>query len=365
MVAILGAFTVIYTVHFFSGRRVASMASDKTWTFAVSGDSRNCGDLIMPAIAASAKVHDASFYWHLGDFRAAYMIDQDMAAEPEHAGASLKLADYQEIAWQDFIDRQLVPFTSMPVYLAMGNHELMEHTRADYVHAFRRWLDAPAIQNARVKDGGSDVATYYHWTQGGVDFLTLDNASHDQFDAAQMDWFRKLMARDEADPSITTIVLGMHAALPDSISFGHSMSESKSGPGIASGREVYGELLKAQNESHKKIYLLASHSHIFMEGVFNTDYWNGHGGVLPGWIVGTAGAAWIDLPPGSNRAAKAMQRVYGYLLATVNPDGLNDGSIRFDFQLFNKGDVPSDVAQRYGSEVVDYCFERNLQTYSH
>src|SRR5260370_23484900 len=29
------------------------------WNFAVSGDSRNCGDVVMPAIAAGAKKNDA------------------------------------------------------------------------------------------------------------------------------------------------------------------------------------------------------------------------------------------------------------------------------------------------------------------
>src|SRR5690242_14324513 len=37
-----------------------------TWTFAVSGDSRNCGDVIMPAIAADSASHAPRFYWHLG-----------------------------------------------------------------------------------------------------------------------------------------------------------------------------------------------------------------------------------------------------------------------------------------------------------
>ncbi len=47
--------------------------------FAVSGDSRNCGDIVMPAIAASVLKSGANFYWHLGDFRAIYDFDEDMA----------------------------------------------------------------------------------------------------------------------------------------------------------------------------------------------------------------------------------------------------------------------------------------------
>ena len=37
------------------------------WSFAVSGDSRNCGDIVMPAIAGSVLKRQARFYWHLGD----------------------------------------------------------------------------------------------------------------------------------------------------------------------------------------------------------------------------------------------------------------------------------------------------------
>jgi hypothetical protein len=39
----------------------------ESWRFVVSGDSRNCGDVVMPGIAAGTKLDDASFYWHLGD----------------------------------------------------------------------------------------------------------------------------------------------------------------------------------------------------------------------------------------------------------------------------------------------------------
>lgn len=37
------------------------------WRFIVSGDSRNCGDVVMPTIAAHSSRYTPSFYWHLGD----------------------------------------------------------------------------------------------------------------------------------------------------------------------------------------------------------------------------------------------------------------------------------------------------------
>ena len=101
---------------------------------------------------------------------------------------------------------------------------------------------------------------------------------------------RACSKKDLTDSSVKTIVVGMHKALSESIVKGHSMNESPAGTTRAASR-VYADLLGAQNERHKLVYVLASHEHFYMDGVFNTDYWRGHGGVLPGWIVGTAGAA--------------------------------------------------------------------------
>jgi len=60
----------------------AGAAQDRpapAWRFAVSGDSRNCGDVVMPAIAAAVGKSGAQFDWHLGDCRAIYDFDEDMA----------------------------------------------------------------------------------------------------------------------------------------------------------------------------------------------------------------------------------------------------------------------------------------------
>ncbi len=147
----------------------------------------------------------------------------------------------------------------------------------------------------------------------------------------------------------------MHKALPESISAGHSMNESPTG--TESGRRVYADLLRAQNEAHKHVYVLASHSHYFMDGIFNTDYWKQHGGVLPGWIVGTAGAVRYALPPGSPDAHGAVTNVYGSLLATVQPNG----EINFEFQKEEESDVPATVTARYGKDFVHWCFAENSQ----
>ena len=84
----------------------ASSSSGATWKFAISGDSRNCGDIVMPAIAAAVRNDGAEFYWHLGDYRAMSNFDEDYRRT--HPDASI--TKYFKDAWPDFIQHQLVPF---------------------------------------------------------------------------------------------------------------------------------------------------------------------------------------------------------------------------------------------------------------
>jgi hypothetical protein len=126
--------------------------------------------------------------------------------------------------------------------------------------------------------------------------------------------------------------------------------------GEQSGRRVYAALLKAQ-AAGKHVYVLASHSHFYMAGIFATPYWRSHGGVLPGWIIGTTGAIRYALPPAATQAREAKTNVYGYLLATASPDG----SIRFDFQEIKEPDIPQPVVACFTSWFVHECFIGNIQ----
>jgi hypothetical protein len=334
----------------------AEQSKTNAWTFAVSGDSRNCGDVVMPAIAEGVKQAEASFYWHLGDFRKISDFDEDMQHQPEHLAKPMSIVGYEDSAWDDFIENQISPFGTTPIYLGIGNHETIPpKTRDQYLIQFARWLETPALQAERLRDDphAFKLKTYYRWIDRGVDFITLDNATRDQFDSNQMAWLEKTLQADSSNPEIRTIVLGMHEALPESLSKDHSMSESEDG--AESGRRVYANLLQTQGKAHKRVYVLASHSHYFMDGIFNTDYWRDHGGVLPGWIVGTAGAQRYALPKGSAYARTAETNVYGFLLATVKPDG----EINFAFQHVNEPDVPRPVVDRYARQFVHWCFAEN------
>jgi hypothetical protein len=314
---------------------VASAASAaEAWRFAVSGDSRNCGDVVVPAIAAGAKKDGAKFYWHLGDLRATYKFDEDILAEH---GGDMTISAYEKGAWNDFIENQILPFGSMPFFLGIGNHEtIAPKNREQYLLQFADWLDAPVLRDQRLADDPKDhrMKAYYHWKQGGLDFLTLDNSTEDQFDEAQSAWLERVLESDRADASVRGVVLGMHRALPNSFSCGHSMNESAQG--VASG-----------------------HSHFVKSDLYDTPYWNnaaaGDRGVLPGWIVGTAGAIRYPLPANLPPGVFAKTAVYGYLIADVT----SDGKAAFKFQEVKRADVPVEVVAKFGAKLVDECFAGN------
>ncbi len=370
----------------------------ESWRFVVSGDSRNCGDVVMPAVAKGAKRDGASFYWHLGDLRAIYDFDQDMVQatkmDPKMAGKHLTIIDYEKSAWDDFAANQIAPFENipMPFYLSIGNHETIPpKNRCQFSKQFARLLEKPELHNsktdfvsgapaaakpANAKNSKSDAAeaapsddvkecirqctdcspsdskTYYHWTKDGVDFIYLDHASNEQFDKDQLNWFNDLIQKDTGDKTVRTVVVGMHKALPWSISCDHSMNESTEG--TKSGEQVYQTLLNLQKQD-KKVYVLASHSHFFMLDIFNTQHWRDDGGILPGWIVGTAGAERYPLPPLAD-LAKSKTYVYGYMLGQVYPDG----TIDFEFTELKTSDIPAEIRNRYsGTWVKEACFNEN------
>src|SRR5437879_1181957 len=161
------------------------------WSFVVSGDSRNCGNVVVPAIAAGVQKNSAAFYWHLGDLRAIYTTDEDYQNEPEHRGHPVDRDTYLKDAWDDFIQNQLAVFGSTPVFVGIGNHETTPpKTREQFIVQFSKWLDTPELRQQRQADGQqeSSLSAYFHWIHSGVDFIYLDNATHDQFSPEQVSW---------------------------------------------------------------------------------------------------------------------------------------------------------------------------------
>jgi calcineurin-like phosphoesterase family protein len=337
----------------------AQQSGGAEWRFFAAGDSRNCGDVVMPAIAESAKRNQAEFFWHLGDLRAISAVDEDIQHQPEHLAKPLSITEYEAAAWPDFIDSQIAPFGSIPFYVGIGNHETTAtlKTREGFLTQFADWLDTPALRAQRLQDDPKDhrLKAYFHWIHRGVAFYSLDNATLDQIATTQIGWFEGTLAKDLTNPAITTIVAGMHKPLPESLSGERGMQESATG--TESGRRIYADLLRAQNEARKRVYVLAGHAHYFMDGIFNSEYWKQHGGVLPGWIAGTSGAVRYELPDHAADARRATTNVYGVLIGTVLPGG----EIRFTFQEVKEAEIPDVVLARYGREFVHWCFEQNTQ----
>lgn len=332
----------------------AAQTSAGGWTFAVSGDSRNCGDFVMPAIAAKVKAENDAFYWHLGDFRWISSPDQDLLAMLP-SGTKLSKSEYQSRAWDDFLQHQMASFGAFPVFLGRGNHEtIAPMTREGYVAKFSNYLTRPEIEAQRKADGDATnaVQPWYHWTRDGVDFITLDNASEDEFSDAQLRWLRSVIDRDLAPQSgIHTIVAGMHEGLPHSTTSNHAMDDWDLG--IRTGELVYTWLFDAQ-AAGKHVYILASHSHFYSPNIFNTAYWKQHSSnVVPGIIIGSAGAHRYRLPDGVDKASKTD--IYGYLQGTVHADG----SIDFALHELSESDLVQSKWPNAPLDAIHECFIHN------
>ena len=345
-------------------------SNSASWYFAVSGDSRDCGDLIMPKIAQAIgdnkKNAPVEFYWHLGDLRALYRLDCDMAMrkDPSYQCPPKRFLkdepeqvrnEYLSAAWPDYISNQIKPFETrgVPFYLGIGNHELISpKTRDEFRQQFKEWLTKPTLQRQRASDRKTGIAstdgdTYFHFILKGVDFIYLDNANiyDDQkpnkqdpgFSEQELTWLDLVLKRDEADPNVKTIIVGMHAALPESVSRDHAMDRNCAS--FCNGKRAY-ERLRVTQSKGKKVYVMASHSHYFEEYIFDTPEHAGHG--LPGWIIGTAGAEQYR-----------PEIKYGYLLVEVT----SDGTIHNSFQRVYRDSPP------IGPEALtQYCFERNKRS---
>jgi hypothetical protein len=169
-------------------------------------------------------------------------------------------------------------------------------------------------------------------------FIYLDNADPASFSADQLEWLAKVLAHDADDPAVKTIVAGMHEALPYSKFRRHAMDASCHG--LCSGQQVYDLLFRARTLAGKNVYILASHAHLLVEDIFSNQPEH-QGQVLPGWIVGTAGA---------QQYQATIQ--YGYLEVAVHADG----TIKPTFREVTRAMPPSSSV---ADPLADYCFTGN------
>ena len=345
----------LFVAVFFTTIAGTAQTNAGTWSFAVSGDSRNCGDFVMPAIAAKVKAEHDAFYWHLGDFRVMGIDpDQDLLAMLP-PGKKMDSDEYHRIAWDDFIARQMAPFGSLPVFLGRGNHDTVAPmTRDGYIAKFASFLNRPEIAAQRKADGAqaAPVGPWYHWIEKDVDFITLDNANQQEFSDAQLKWLRGVLDHDLApDSGIHSIVVGMHEALPHSTGSEHGMDDWELGE--RTGSLVYTWLYDAQ-AAGKHVYVIASHSHYYSPDIFDTPYWRQHAWkVVPGQIIGAAGAYRYALPRGAKPGAKT--HFYGFVQGIVH----KDGQIDFALHELSEEDLQEARWPDAPMEAIHDCFINN------
>jgi hypothetical protein len=338
----------------------ASAARAARFSFTVAGSSSDCGDVVMPAIAAAARRTQTRFHWHLGESRNGTTPDRDFLMERRYqtTATAPNRGDYQHLAIADAIEHQFRPFGDLPLYIGIGGRDdVRPMSRLEYRVALKERLDRPELAAQRAADGEDAVSqtplppTYFHWRYGGVEFINLDNATNYGFDPAQLRWFDAVLARAVADPSVRTLVVGMYAALPHGVAAARSMCASAAG--VRSGLQVYRALVAAR-AAGKEVHVLAAHAHSYLAQVYDTDYWRapGHGGVvLPGYIVGTAGAQREALPADTALDETSIAGSYGYLRGTV--DGA--GHVEFRFEPLNAGDLERARSPDFEDAVGGYC----------
>jgi len=74
----------------------------------------------MPAIAAHSAKFVPAFFWHLGDLRAIYKIDEDVAYASENQGHALTGDVYERVAWNDYVEHQIAAFGNLPFTPALA-----------------------------------------------------------------------------------------------------------------------------------------------------------------------------------------------------------------------------------------------------
>jgi hypothetical protein len=89
-----------------------------------------------------------------------------------------------------------------------------------------------------------------------------------------------------------------------------------------------------------------------MEDVYQTADWKNK--VLPGWIVGTAGAVPYRIPSEAGPAQKAQTDVHGYMIGTVSADG----SVSFEFQKLSLEDLITAGHGTFSEPLIRWCYPR-------
>ena len=102
------------------------------------------------------------------------------------------------------------------------------------------------------------------------------------------------------------------------------------------------------------MYLIASHSHYYSPNIFDTAFWKQYSkSVVPGMIIGTAGAHRYALPKTATKGAKTM--IYGFMQGTVNADG----AIDFALHELSEADLVEHKWPNAPVDAIHECYVHN------
>jgi hypothetical protein len=145
----------------------------------------------------------------------------------------------------------------------------------------------------------------------------------------------------------------MHEALPHSRGSEHAMDDWELG--VRTGDLVYTWFYDAQ-AAGKHVYLIASHSHYYSPNIFNTSYWKQHTNkVVPGFIIGSAGARRYALPRNAEKTART--HIYGFLQGEVH----TDGTIDFTLREMSEGELNKNRWPNAPLDAIHECFVNNAE----
>ena len=131
------------------------------------------------------------------------------------------------------------------------------------------------------------------------------------------------------------------------------MSESPRGD--KSGREAYEALWHAHDAAHKHVYVLASHSHYYMDNIFETADWKDK--VLPAGSSAQPALNAISYRPKLRPRNTPRPMFMATSIATVAPDG----AASFQFQRLSLDDLHAINGSRIPEPLVRWCYENNHQ----
>jgi hypothetical protein len=268
--------------------------SEERFRFLVYGDNRSDPTAHRAVVRAILSASPGDFLLNTGD------LVED-GANPQH--------------WQTFFDIERPLLKNHCVYAAIGNHELLDQSGANFLRYF-----GPSGVAAPARDAGQGFARVYRTFRWGSARFFLLNAYDGWVGSDARNWLDAELARADGEPGVQWrfVVLhhGPHSSGP------HGGNQRMTAAGIP-------ELLA----QHKVDLVLSGHDHIYERGDSGTVR----------YIVTGGGGAPLYRVAHREPGARMAEATYHFLEADVTPDVVkflarrHDGSVLERCGLTKKG----------------------------